>query len=465
MLGWKILKKGEYLIDLPTLSQEEEEVIEEIENYYKEHTRENKIPEEESEETIRELILKHCQKKGICLDSDQEDYLVKYAILHIRKFMFLDELLEDKEIEEISIIGLNKPAYIFKKNKGWFSVNAMFTKEEALKDAINKMSKTIGRRITLQKPRINAILPDGSRLHASLPPLSPGEITIRRFSEKPFSPKSLQLNNTFTSESLAFLSLVMQSDSSLIVAGNTASGKTTTMNALFSFVPSNERVIIIEETPEINIPHPHQLRMISNEEMEVGLSDLVYDSLRMRPDRTIIGEVRNKKEIEALFEIILSGQARGSYATIHGQSLRETVQRIKSFGIEEMDIGSIDLIVVQRRMLKYDQKKRKNIELRRVVEIGSPESAHLQKEELIFKYDSGKDILKYNPKNSFEQKLIEKLGLSQKEYKEELSSRVKLMTSSSEEFLKFFSKFQKECYGLKCGYVPETEANGKDEED
>lgn len=460
MLGWKILKEGEYKIDLQIISEEEEEVIEQIENYYKEHSRENKISEEESEETLRELILKHCESKRIYLDSDQEEYLVKYAILHIRGFMFLEELLKDKEIEEISIIGLNKPAYVFKRNKGWLSVNAMFTNEEALKDVINKMGKTIGRRITLQKPRINAILPDGSRLHASLPPLSQGEITIRRFSEKPFSPKDIQVNNTISLEALAFLSLVMQSDSSLIVAGNTASGKTTTMNALFSFVPMNERVIIIEETPEINVPHPHQLRMVSNEEMEIGLSDLVYDSLRMRPDRTIIGEVRNKKEISALFEIILSGQARGSYATIHGQSLKETIQRIKSFGIEEMDIESIDLIVVQRRMLKYDSKKRKNVELRRVVEIGSPK---INSGEVIFKYDYGSDSLKFNQKNQFENLLQEKLGLSKKEYVTEFTERVKLMKNISPEFNSFFSKVQKEFYGLR--YVGKPKENGEDEED
>jgi len=460
MLGWKILKEGEYRIDLQIISKEEEEVIEQIENYYKEHSRENKISEEESEETLRELILKHCESKGIYLDSDQEAYLVKYAIFHIRGFMFIEELLKDKEIEEISIIGLNKPAYVFKRNKGWLSVNAMFTSEEALKDVINKMGKTIGRRITLQKPRINAVLPDGSRLHASLPPLSQGEITIRRFSEKPFSPKDIQVNNTINLEALAFLSLVMQSDSSVIIAGNTASGKTTTMNALFSFVPMNERVIIIEETPEINIPHPHQLRMVSNEEMEIGLSDLVYDSLRMRPDRTIIGEVRNKKEISALFEIILSGQARGSYATIHGQSLKETIQRIKSFGIEEMDVGSIDLIVVQRRMLKYDSKKRKNVELRRVVEIGSPK---INSGEAIFKYDYGTDSLKYNQRNQFENLLQERLGLSKKEYSEEFANRIKLMKNISSGFNSFFSKIQKEFYGLR--YAGETKEKREDEED
>ena len=139
-----------------------------------------------------------------------------------------------------------------------------------------------------------------------------------------------------------------------MISGNTASGKTTTLNALFSFVPANERVLIAEETPEIMIPHAHQMRLVASREMGIGLKDLVYDTLRMRPDRMIVGEVRSREEAGALFDVLLAGQARGCYATFHAQSAEEARSRFRHLGVNPEDLSSLDCIVVQRRMLRYE---------------------------------------------------------------------------------------------------------------
>ncbi|MBI5046430.1 CpaF family protein [Candidatus Micrarchaeota archaeon] len=430
MLGWQILKEGEYTIDLPVVSKEEEELVLGVQERFVETTRSKTVKtREDSIAFIAELMLMVAKEKRIYIESEQKAYLTKIAQMHIYGFAFIDELLENNEVEEISIIGPEKPAYIYLRKQGWKKVNAQFDSEKAIADCINKMARELGRHITMQNPRLDGMLPDGSRLHGSLPPLSKGEITIRRFRDRPFSPKELVESATTDLETVVLLSFLMHSDSSLIIAGNTASGKTTTVNALFSFVPKDERIILTEETPEINIPHEHQLRLVANREMGITLSDLVYDSLRMRPDRMVVGEVRNRQEAEALFDVLLAGQARGSYGTMHAQSSNEAVARLRSFGVNEQDVRSVDAIVVQRRMLAYDRNARKNKEIRKIVEISDLKGM-----------DGSKSRLMANAS--------EKLGMSKKEMQEEWKERTKIIRNADRNHKEFFVECQKKFYGL-----------------
>jgi len=434
MLGWRMLKSGDYFLDLPSLSKEEEEIIAEAEERFKEAARDSR---EESALLIGKIIKSVAQDRGVYLDIEQENYLSEIAFMHIYGFAFLDPLVKDHEIEEISVIGPKKPIYVYMRNGGWKKVNACFEEEKAIADMINKMARNIGRHITMQNPRLDAMLPDGSRLHGSLPPISQGEITIRKFRDSPFSPAELAKNGTVSIDALAFLSVLMQCDSSIIIAGNTASGKTTTLNALFSFVPSTERVIITEETPEINVPHSHQMRMVANKEMGISLKDLVYDSLRMRPDRMIVGEVRNREEVEALFDVLLAGQARGSYATFHAQSVNEAVSRFTSLGIREMDLRSIDCIIIQRRMLFYDRQKKRNIEMRKIVEIAELTDG------VRMLYQNGK----FAKGGQLVEKAAESFGMGRKEMEAEINARKKLISKSPVTFAEFYNHIQERLYG------------------
>jgi Flp pilus assembly CpaF family ATPase len=118
------------------------------------------------------------------------------------------------------------------------------------------------------------------------------------------------------SQSLAFLWLALQSDCTLLICGNTGSGKTSTLNALFCFVPANERIVVVEETPEIRLPHEHQIRLASSLELGIDMHSLIVDSLRMRPDRIIVGEMRTASETKAFVDTLLAGQGKGSYFRI-----------------------------------------------------------------------------------------------------------------------------------------------------
>ncbi|MFP3949694.1 MAG: ATPase, T2SS/T4P/T4SS family [Candidatus Micrarchaeia archaeon] len=444
MLGWKILDEGEYDVRLPRLSEEEEQVISLVEERFREEARESEFSSDRDVSgLLRQLLIEYSEAEGIILDHDQLEYLSEMARLHIYGFAFIEPLLSDSSIEEVSVIGLGRPAYVFVRGEGWKQVNAMFTDERALMDVVNKMARHLGRRITLQKPKLNTILKDGSRLHATLPPLSQGELTLRKFSEEPFSPNDLVSLKTMPARALAALSFIMQADMSLVVAGNTASGKTTTLNMLFSFIPRNERVVLAEESPEINIPHAHKVRLVANEEMGISLKDLVYDTLRMRPDRFVVGEVRNRPETEALFDSLLGGQARGCYATFHAQSVEETFRRFSLFGINEIDFNSINAVLVQRRMLRYDPRSRKNTEMRRVTELCFGPTRN----KPLFRYLPEKDSWEEGDMGTFSESVCASLGISRSEFRQQFSQREKFLRKKLD-FSEFFDSFQEKFYGV-----------------
>ncbi|VVB98388.1 Type II/IV secretion system protein [uncultured archaeon] len=443
-LGWRITKGGDYKIDLPPLSPGEEAVVLAVEKDFGAIAREKRIAPSEVERELSAAVSRHAEKEGLMLDSAQKRYIARYAKMHVYGFAFLDELLGNDNIKEISVIGVGKPAYVFIRKRGWQEVNAVFESERALMDVVNKMAGGIGRRITLQQPRLDAMLPGGSRLHASLHPVSSGEITIRKFRQSPFSPREIAELGTVDYRAMAFLSMLMQTDSSVLIAGNTASGKTTTLNALFSFVPRNERIVITEETPEISIPHAQQVRLVANREMGITLKDLVYDSLRMRPDRIIVGEVRNREEAEALFDVLLGGQARGAYATFHAQSAGEALLRLGKFGVAEMDLQSIDAIVVQRRLLVYDTKKRSAAEARRIVEIAEI-CCGGKRAGSVFAYSKGR--WDYSG-GALCGKIAEEFGMNAREFGKEMAAREKWLRSASADFREFFAQAQKRFYNF-----------------
>jgi Flp pilus assembly CpaF family ATPase len=450
IIGWKINKnidKGYgYLLNLPVLSEEEEMLILEAESYFREITR---VKDFDSKEkllsALKEVLLKICETRGYVIDHKQQEYLTRIAYLHIYGLGFFEELLSNEDIEEIAVIGVNKPVYVFTINKGWQKVNAEITSIDYLMDLINKMASSLGRRITLQHPRLDTTLPDGSRLHASLPPISEGELTIRKFRQKPLSVVNLIEFKTIPLQAAAFMSFFMQGDFSLIVAGNTASGKTTLLNSIFSFVPKNERLLITEETPEINPLHSHKLRLLASKDMEISLMDLVYDSLRMRPDRVIVGEIRNAQEARALIDVLLAGQARGAYATFHAKTAKEAISRLLSFGISEMDINSIDAIIVQRRMLIYDRNKRTVEERRRLVELSIYNNAVIN----LISYNIQKDSWHINERalNVFYEIAANRLGMTKQEVKEELKRREEIIAKAPRHYNEFFNYIQEHLYG------------------
>ncbi|NPA77090.1 MAG: Flp pilus assembly complex ATPase component [Candidatus Diapherotrites archaeon] len=352
VIGWAVLEGGEYKVVTEEIRMSDAAILKEVVERYQ---------STKGEFTWDEILAGLEYEYGEIADDTKQR--VMWWIKRTYEGYGPLDFLQDLEIEEIATVRLKEPIRIYIRGEGWKTTNLAFWTEEYFKYIVNKYAASMGRRITLKTPRVNATLPDGSRLHAVIPPLSREghALTIRRFTERRWTPWDLLRTNTATPEDIAKLWWAIDHDLNIIIAGNTGSGKTTTLNAVMAFIPLDERIILVEETPEIWIPHPHRVRLIPDE--NTSMQELVYDTLRMRPDRVVVGEVRRPNEMRALFDTMLAGQGRGSYATMHGRTVQETENRIRSMGIPEEDLNALDVIVIQRRLRQGGK------EVRRITEI------------------------------------------------------------------------------------------------
>jgi Flp pilus assembly CpaF family ATPase len=407
---------------------------------------------DEPSKDLKALLVKICEEKNILLEKSSGEKIMETAGRFVKGFGVLDFLLDDDSLEEISVVGVGKPIFVFHRKNGWMETNAFFTNEEQAIDTINKMARPLGRRVTFQNPRLNAVLPDGSRLHASISPVSLNgvEMTIRKFKRNPFHALELAQNETISTEALAFLWTVIYGDVSLCIAGNTGSGKTTTLNALFSFIPLNERIVVTEETPELYFLHKHLVKIIANDELGVGMRELVKDTLRMRPDRVVIGEVRGREEVEALFDSLLAGQAKGSFFTFHADSAGEALLRLKALGVSEEDLNAVDLIVVQKRISFFDRKNKRATELRRVTEIAEVNGG---KHKVLFSLpDPSKPLEKTKNLESsvVVEKTLRNYGFSNKEFFGEVEKRKKFLEKMQAKDFEDFTR-QVQAFSFESG--------------
>ena len=397
---------------------------------------------------VEEVFEEYCEAKGLVVEESQREELLRLMEHEVHGFSVLEPLLADESLEEITVNGVGEPIRVYKRGGGWLEADAAFLDEKKVVGVINRIARSLGRRITLQKPRINACLPNGSRLHAAIPPVTKQPcLTIRKFTEKPLSPRQLVDNSTLTAEAMAFLWTAMQCDLNIVVAGSTGSGKTTTLNCLSAFIPLTERVIIVEETPEISIPHEHSVRLTVNEELGIAMGDLVRDTLRMRPDRIIVGEVRSAGEAKALMNTMLAGQGKGSVATFHALSSKEAINRLKSLGISDHDLPTIDLVVVQKRWDKYDPDKKKTVELRRIMEISEVDYNGQATPHKLFEYDAAKDRLLRVGSGRVSEKIMKAFSLDKAGLEKEWRRRELALAGSSADFTEAVGEINEIVFG------------------
>lgn len=385
--GWVILPDAaDYVVasDL-TLTPGESQLLDILSHDYSEASRQFVVGDRlQARQLLEQLLVESCRKRMLLVEKDKADKVLRIAESTLAGLGFMDFLLADSELEEVSVIGPNRPVYVYHRSRGWLKTAFAITSLDYAVDLVNKMARPLGRRITLQSPRLDALLPDGSRLHATISPVAVDgfEVTIRKFRERPYTVPELALNGTMSPRLAACLWLAMLSESSVVVAGNTGGGKTTLLNALFSFVPPQERIVCVEQTPELVLPQSHVVRLTASEDLGVGLSHLVKDSLRMRPDRVVIGEVRDTAESSAFFDSLLAGQARGTYCTMHANSSNECLARLRRLGGGQDELDSIGFVIVARRLVEIEG--RRPVERRRITELACVENGSAVK---LFNYD------------------------------------------------------------------------------
>jgi pilus assembly protein CpaF len=276
----------------------------------------------------------------------------------------LEPLLSDPAVDEVMVNG---PGAVWVERAGRVErTDVAFATDEDVRHAIERILAPLGRRVDEAEPLCDARLPDGSRVNVVIPPLSlDGPVlTIRRFRRHGFSDADLVELGTWTPPLRDFLAQTVRARLSILVSGGTGSGKTTTLNALSSFVPAGERIVTIEDTAELRLQQPHVVRLEARPPSvegrgEVTIRRLVRNALRMRPDRIVVGEVRGPEALDMLSA--MSTGHDGSLCTVHAGSPAEALRRLETLAlmaglglphaaIREQVADAVDLVVHQARL-------------------------------------------------------------------------------------------------------------------
>jgi flagellar protein FlaI len=425
-----------YRIKLPILSPDEMKLIESVKEVA---IKEIKVElgglsqEQKKQNFLFEVLRIMDRNKDLSgLKPEKKEQLAVLIVDEVFGYSLLEPFLEDDEIEEIMVIGPKRPVYVYHRNYGMLESNVVFQDPGEINTLAQKIAKSIGRKIDVSSPLLDARLTDGSRINATLSPpsLDGSTITVRKFKKDPFTIVDLIRVNTLPSEVAAFLWLMADGygtwKKNILIAGGTGCGKTTTLNALTIFIRERERVITIEDTAELQLPIQHLIRFETRSpdvegKGEVDMDALVKNTLRMRPDRIIVGEVRSG-EARSLFTAMNTGHD-GSMGTVHANSSRETISRLTNppMDVPLMMLSSLDLILMEARISLGDKGLIRRIT--EVTEIGglSEDTLALSK---IYEWDPAKDELQSTGTPSkLKQDLAKELGIPAKEVNNELEKR------------------------------------------
>ncbi|GAB4492389.1 MAG: CpaF family protein [Anaerolineales bacterium] len=319
---------------------------------------------EEVRRTIMELFEQILSEENIVLSRPERQRLFEQITAEILGFGPLQPLLEDDTITEIMVNG---PKNIYVERKGKVvRVPVTFESNDHVMRVIDRIVAPLGRRIDESSPYVDARLPDGSRVNAVIPPISlvGPTITIRKFSKNPITVEQLISFGSITPEAIEFLKACVIARLNIVISGGTGSGKTTLLNVLSGFIPNDERIITIENAAELQLRQEHVVTLESRPANiegrgEITIRDLVINSLRMRPERIIVGECRGGETLDML-QAMNTGHD-GSMTTAHANTPRDALSRIETMclmagmdlpvrAIREQTSSAIDLIVQQERM-------------------------------------------------------------------------------------------------------------------
>ncbi len=376
------------------------------------------VIEERFKEAIDLLLLKYFPD----VDDETLSFLRAYLVQKSLGLGDVEILMNDSYLEEIAINNAKEPVWVYHRLFGWLKTNIFLESEEQVKHYASMMGRKVGRQITLLEPLMDANLDTGDRVNATLTPISlkGNTITLRKFASKPWTITDFIKSNTINANAASLIWLGIQYELSALIAGGTAAGKTSMLNALANFFPPNQRIISIEDTHELQLPSfLHWLPMITrlpNPEGKgaVTMLDLLVNALRQRPDRILVGEIRRKQEAEVLFEAIHTGHS--VYATVHANSAKETVTRLTNppISVPKTMMPALQMIIVQYRNRRSGLRR-----TFQVAEVTEDADANV-----LLQYDAGKDFLgKKNESKTMLNTLQLYTGLSRKEIDKDLKEK------------------------------------------
>ena len=361
-------------------------------------------------------------------------YYIGKAALGLGK---LDPLMADPNIEDISCDGAGVPIFLYHRRYGSLKSNVKFNDEEELSSFVFRLAQKCGKHISIAEPMLDATMPDGSRIQMTLSDeitAKGSTFTIRKFREDPFSPPDLVEFNTMSSEMVAYMWLAVENGINTLFAGGTASGKTTALNALSLFIPRESKIVSIEETREINLPHPNWIPGVARSGFgeavadkivgQIDMYDLMKAALRQRPEYILVGEIRGR-EAYVLFQAMATGHA--TYSTVHADSAQSLIHRLEGKPIEipRVMLQSLDVVCLHVITRVKDKRARRCKQIIEIIDIDPTTKEILTNE--VFRWDPVEDNFVYSGKSYVLERVRADKDMNREEMTDELRKRKEIV--------------------------------------
>ena len=430
----------EYLLYEPRLSEFEYELLERLH----EDMRSVLILSDDELGKDRRILLMEkmhslIDEYGITLEEGSLFRLQYYLVRNFIGWGRIEALMKDPYLEDISCDGNRVPLFLYHRKYRNVKTNIMF-EADVLNSLAISLAQRSGKHISTGTPMLDATLPDGSRLQLTLGTevtTRGTSFTIRKFREDPFSPVELMEYGTFSADQLAFFWLAIENNKSLLFIGGTASGKTSSLNAVSLFIPPMAKVVSIEDTREITLYHENWIASVTRETVAEGsniisMFDLLRAAMRQRPEYILVGEVRGV-EAQTLFQAMNTGHT--TFSTMHAGSVDAAIHRLENepLNVPRNMVTALNIVSVQAQIYRGTERVRRCLEIVEIAGI-DPSTGNLRV-NTIFDYDPVRDVFTYKGRSFIYADIAERRGWSKEQLEQEISTRKRILDAMKQQNL------------------------------
>lgn len=438
-----------YHLEEPTLDEEDKEALTMIKDNLSE-----KLEISLSAVKDREKVVAYLEQKinelllelGVELEEEQHNKIMYYIYRDYVGLGKIEPLMHDPYIEDMGCDGTNIPIFAVHSEFGSVKTDVIFKKEEPLKNLVIKLAERCGRYVSYANPLLDGALPDGSRVNASLTDdvTSHGPtFSIRKFQETPFSSINMMKLGTANAELMAYMWLIEQYQQSYLICGGTSTGKTSFLNSVVSFIPPEDKIVSIEDTRELQLPHENWIPSVTRSmfgtesNSDVDMNKLLEESFRQNPDYVVVGEVRGK-EASVLFQGMSSGHP--SVGTMHASGPNDVVKRLVTppISLSPALVESLDVIVVMTHAKGVKKSARRVRAIHEVQKVMSDSQSARTNE--IFSWTARDDSFRMRGEPYLFDEISNDYGISKDELHQELENRKKVLEWLAEKGVDNFDK-------------------------
>jgi flagellar protein FlaI len=429
------LHEYQYQVIEPVLTEKEKELLETVKTRLIESLDVNlkSIADESARQYLKKRINNLLKDYRISLSPKNREKIVYYIIRDFVGYGEIDAMMRDSNLEDISCDGPLTPIYVYHKKYNSIASNIHFKGDEDLDTFAIRIAQICGRHLSLANPLLDATMPDGSRIQLTLGrevTTRGSTFTIRRFNENPLTPADLIDFHTYSTAMMAYLWLAVESSKSVIIAGGTASGKTTAMNAISLFIQPEMKIVSIEDTRELNLPHPNWIPGVTREAFagedkgSIEMYELLRASLRQRPEYILVGEVRGA-EAYVLFQAMSTGHT--TFSTMHADSVQAIVHRLENppINVPRIMIQALDVVAIQAQVKVGDERVRRCKSLTEIVGVDTRTGELLTNE--VFVWNAANDLFQYSGRSYIIESVMENRGWDEVKVREELKRRQEVL--------------------------------------